>query len=427
MKKLIAILMVISVLIGMTGMLASAEEKTNLLDADHFKTSTGGTWTWNSDGTLTATNKEIGDCGFSTDYYIEPGHEYYIEATACIDDGNVWGILFTDGAEGYKAPLTNWFTESLNVANGAVTMFSVGSVATVTAPGVNSFFGSYAVGTDVTLGLHISADNTFTLYVNGVKGSSVKNVTWSGACIGFFTCVSNVTFKSLTVSDKAPAASAEKALEEKADLLAADVLKYQSAGDAKYTLNNGVLACDNAAVGDAAYWSDVYVAAGEHVYLEMTGNATTGSWGFILSETAQAEGCTATGLVSMANPQGWINTFDLGSAFAVGANMYTNTEAIVGGVDVTIGLEFTEDKTLIVTINDMVHSVRKNVNFNGCYVGLFTCFSDVTVKSMKVFDVKEAVQEDNPSTSDATILSVAMMIPVMVATVVAITKNKKEF
>lgn len=421
MKRFTTILLTLCMLLSVLPFAVHADAApTNLLTADKLTPiardagqSCNGTF--NADGSMTAANGGTNDAVFLTDRYIAKGEHVYIEATAKINNGLAWGIFFTES--GKDNPFDKWYCLNIDTDWYVSRMFFINTAAGPNLPYepqvtfMNARDGEYH-----TLGIEILADGTMKLYKDGIMHTHLDKANFEGATLGIMTCRANIEFKSFTIQEGAPSHTTPRPDPRKLDyssttnLLDESVLKYQTS-DNRFTIADGKMTASRAG-GDRAIMSDIFVAPGQHVYIEATAKITDGNaWGIILGET------------SPERPfERWIclNVDGIKSRiFAPGAHCDVATplehfylaESNGQGNQVTLGLEITADGTFYMTCNGVTYEQKQTTRWEGGYVGLMTWeagveFTEATFnvvcdhKTTKVVGAKAATATEEGYTGD---------------------------
>ncbi len=424
MKKLSAIFLVLCILLSVMPLAVSAESATtDLLPLVNLGDATL------ADGVMTAPNRG-GDTAYLTDIYIEKGRHVYVEATVTMTDG-AWGLLFSESGAGN--PFGNWFCMNFNVRERNSRLFFINSAANT---GVDGFWeASIAVseaqdGQPHTLGLEILESGAMKLYRDGKLVSELPNANFNGATLGLMTWEGGMTCTSFTMKEGAPditeKAGTPRELEyiSTTNLLDASVLTHPSIND-YFIIEDAKMHTNGRGGGDRAIMSDLYIAKGDHVYIEVTAKILEGgAWG-LLFNTSGVD--TPFSNWFCMNADGYkTRMFDNGSGYNLASpvELYVHDWSMGQNMDVTLGLEITPDGTFYLTVNGYTYGERKCENWNGAYIGLMTWEANVEFTEATYNVVKGLKQEHNPNTGDQVVYVIMAMAVVSVAAVVCLTKKK---
>ncbi len=423
MKKFTTLLLTLCMLLCLVPLAVHADtpKTTDLLSADVLTTpiwrdGVEGSWSF-QDGKLVATNQEINDAALMSNIQLEKGKHLYIEATATLDAGMAWGIIFAES--GADKPFDNWFCLNMDTDQMNSRLFFINTASKHGTPYGDPSIGfvDAADGKPHTLGLEILADGSMKMYLDGGLHTELPSASFEGATVGIMTCRGSITCTSFTVTEGAPSnvkpygTPRQLEFSSTTNLLDANVLKYSTA-EGFYQIADGKMTTNGRGGGDRAIMSDIYVAKGDHVYIEATGKITEGgAWGLMFSTKKPGEQNPFDGWFCM-NVEGYrsrIFSPNSGYDVATPRDFYYLNAGLGNNVDVTLGMEITPDGTFYLTCNGVTYAVKKSENWNGAYIGLMTWESAVeftaatfsTVKSLKPETTEPDTTPVEPDTTPA--------------------------
>ena len=390
MKKFTSILITLCMLLSLLPLAVhAAATPTNLLTPEKLVHKfASDNWTFNADGTLTAANLNFHDAAYLTDIVVNKGDHVYIEATAKTTGNTAWGILFTES--GKDNPFGNWFCVNIDYDWQMSRAFFINSVATHGLPYEPQLTMKEARdGQYHTLGVELLPDGTMKLYLDGEMHTYLDKASFSSATLGIMTCRANVEFKSFTIQEGAPTHTTVRnttprqlSYKSTTNLLDANVLKYQTS-DNRFTIADGKMTA-NRAGGDRAIMSDIFVAPGDHVYIEATAKITDGNaWGIMLGE-ASAERPFDRWICINASVDVYKSRIFAPNAHcnvATPLEHFYFSESMARGNYVTLGLEITPDGTFYMTCNGVTYEEKQATVWEGAWVGLMTWEANIECTS----------------------------------------------
>lgn len=168
---------------------------------------------------------------------------------------------------------------------------------------------------------------------------------------------------------------------ETTDLFSEDYLNTPSGGSWEWV--DGKLVGSNAAIGDTAIMTDVFVEPGEHVVIEATAVIDEGSaWGIILAEVDPAAPFASWICLNMDLSRPSTRLFGPGVGNPNEAEL--RNPDFVNGQPYTLALEINEDGEFHVYFNGEEYGVRQNDSYIGGFVGLMTWNSATTFSDLKI-------------------------------------------
>jgi len=397
MKKLFAVLLVSVCMIACCAMAVNAAETTNLLTEEYLNTPSGGNWEW-VDGTLVASNKDLGDTAIMSDVFVDIGEHVVLEATGTIVDGQAWGIMLA--LIDPSTPFMSWNCINIDLNRMDSRLFGPGVGIPDEAKVLNT---NLTTGQPYTLALEITEDNLFRCYFNGELYGERQNDEWIGAYVGLMTFFSDVKYTSYSITrlgsgEKYNPEKIEMVIEEKpydvrtltlgetTDLLAEENFKAVAGGEYKW--ENGKLIAPNAALGDAATMTDYFIEADDHVYIEVTGNLTEGNaFGIMMARNSFEAPFESWNCMNMEVTRPSTRAFGPGLAKEVQlySNDFTNNKPL------TIGLEIDNGMFYLYSEGELFGQIE-NTEWVGCWLGLMTWCGSCEFTSFKVSEVTAAEQ-----------------------------------
>ncbi len=434
MKRIITLIITACMLLTLIPMASHAEtsQTRNLLTDSSVtwklvdRDNKGGTYSLEN-GVFTAPNKNSNDVAYLTNVKIEKGQHVYIEATATIDEGMAWGILFTETPDGN--PFDKWFCLNIDTDQMNSRMFFAGSAAAHGTPyGEPSIgFPNARDGKAHTLGVEILESGAMNMYLDGGLYCDLPNAKFEGATLGFSTCKSSTTFSSFTVKEGAPenvtayGVPRELEFESTTNLIDSNVLKHSTHADF-YKIEGGKLVTNGFGGGDRAIMSDIKVEKGDHVYIEATGKVIgdRGAFGLMFTTKSPTEPFANWFCMNVDGYRSRIFSPSSGYDVAEPREFYYLDDTLGRNVDVTIGMEITPDGTFYLTCNGTTYCEKKSENWNGAYIGLMTWdaeaeFSNATYSVVK--GLKPATPENWETSINGKLDIIAMDGVTVLATV----------
>ena len=397
MKKLFSALFISACLVAGSALSVSAAETTELLSSDYLTTESGGTWDW-SDGVLVGENSTLGDTAIMSDIFVEPGDHVVLEATATVNDGAAWGIILSEVDP--TAPFASWLCLNMDLNRPSTRLFGPGVGTPNEAELINPDF---IKGQPYTLALEVCDDGTFKTYFNGELYGERFNESWIGGYVGLMTFNSATTFSDfkITYLDPGEEYKFEKiemvvveqpyevrnmTLGETTNLLGEE--SFKSLANGEFNWVNGTLSAPNAELGDCAYMTDYFVDVDDHVYVEVTGNLTSGAaFGIMMARNGYENPFESWMCMNMEVTRPSTRLFGPGFASEVQLYSYdfTNNKPL------TIGLEIDKGTFYLYSEGKLFGSIE-NTEWQGCYLGLMTWTGSCEFTSFSVSEVTDAEQ-----------------------------------
>lgn len=397
MKKLFSAIIISTCLVAGSALSVSAAETTDLLNSDYLTTESGGTWDWNGN-TLTASNVSLGDTAIMSDIFVEPGEHVVLEATATVNDGAAWGIILSEVDP--TAPFASWLCLNMDLNRPSTRLFGPGVGIPNEAELINPDFIKCQ---PYTLALEVCEDGTFKTYFNGELYGERINESWIGGYVGLMTWNSSTTFSDFKITyldpgekyefEKIEMVVVEQPYEvrnmtfgETTNLLNEESFKSQVNGEFNWV--NGTLSAPNAELGDCAYMTDYFVDVDDHVYIEVTGNLTSGAaFGIMMGRNGYENPFESWMCMNMEITRPSTRLFGPGFASEVQLYSYdfTNNKPL------TIGLEI-DNGTFYLYSEGKLFGYIENTEWQGCYLGLMTWTGSCEFTAFSVSEVKNAEQ-----------------------------------
>ena len=156
----------------------------------------GGRWTW-EDGILVGNNADLGDRFALSNIFVGPGVEFTIEADITHTSGSA---AFVFGTLSQTRPSWTWYGANITKSSKRVSLFSSG-VGTIgggaTSPVRRTLTADELEADTHRLGLHISENGEFTLYLNNEVIGTYTEENYRGGYIGFNTNTANAKFSNI--------------------------------------------------------------------------------------------------------------------------------------------------------------------------------------------------------------------------------------
>ena len=156
----------------------------------------GGRWTW-ADGVLKANNADLDNRFALSNIFVGPGVEFTIEADITHTSGSA---AFVFGTLSQTRPSWTWYGANITKTSNRVGLFSnnVGTIGDGSKSPVRRALTADELATEThRLGLHISENGEFTLYLNNEIIGTYAEENFRGGYIGFNTARSNVAFSNI--------------------------------------------------------------------------------------------------------------------------------------------------------------------------------------------------------------------------------------